>query len=280
MKRLTKPTETVAEVVDLCLNESAPNALCGRLTAEKSRLSQHEQLYEQHATATTLHTISAGSSTVGTLSKKDMEYAYNVRFTQKGGRGLYERLKLAPAHGRCPMCSHRQVATLDHFLPKAEQPAYAITPANLVPSCSDCNTGKLAFEPSTQDEQLVHPYYDDPDSLEWLRATVVESTPPAVTFKVDEGIATQSSLGRRIAHHFKKLQLATLYTVEASAELASKAHRLRTLYYDAGADGVAKYLDEEARGLQAFAPNSWHAAMYDALAKCRWFHHVGCLEIA
>jgi hypothetical protein len=151
---------------------------------------------------------------------------------------------------------------------------------NLVPSCTDCNKSKTTFQATVQDEQLIHPYYDDPDSLEWLCATIVQTIPPAVTFKVDQAVATQSSLGRRIAHHFDKLHLEALYTVEASAELASKAYRLRHLYNDAGASAVAEYLHEEAAGLREFARNSWKAAMYHALAECEWFHNVGCLSLA
>lgn len=280
MKKVAKPVETVADVVDMCVNPTRRKALCMRLLGEKENLIAQETAYDQSANIGNLYTMSRSASSVGALSKDDLEYAYTTRFTQKGGRLLYEKLQSAPAHGRCPLCSHRQVATLDHYLPKAEQPAFAITPANLVPSCTDCNKSKLTFQSTVRDEQLVHPYYDDPDSLEWLCATVVETIPPAVTFKVDQAVATQSSLGRRIAHHFDKLHLEALYTVEASAELASKAYRLRHLYNDAGASAVAEYLHEEAAGLREFARNSWKAAMYHALAECEWFHNVGCLNLA
>src|SRR5690606_34072146 len=83
------------------------------------------------------------------------------------GRRYYNLIRSAPLHGQCPLCGHRQVATLDHYLPKSEFPAFAVLPLNLIPACRDCNSAKLARVVLSANEQTLHPYYDDVDGEQW-----------------------------------------------------------------------------------------------------------------
>ncbi|TPJ42888.1 HNH endonuclease signature motif containing protein [Mesorhizobium sp. B2-7-1] len=59
----------------------------------------------------------------------------------------------------CPFCGGLgHTWTLDHYLPKANFPAYSVNPSNLVPCCRDCNSGKNASFGAELHEQTLHPY--------------------------------------------------------------------------------------------------------------------------
>jgi hypothetical protein len=62
----------------------------------------------------------------------------------------------------CPMCgSPHLFVTLDHILPKAEYPEYAIFGPNLVQACH-CNSKRgTALRGTKVGERILHPYFDD-----------------------------------------------------------------------------------------------------------------------
>ena len=103
---------------------------------------------------------------------------YTNRMAKEGapGRPVYNALKLAAR--RCPLCGHRDVSTLDHYLPKTAFPLLCVTPSNLVPACSDCNKVKSDALPATAADQTLHPYFDDADQDAWLKAEVVQARRP------------------------------------------------------------------------------------------------------
>jgi hypothetical protein len=78
---------------------------------------------------------------------------------------------------------HRAISTRDHLLPKRLFPALAVTPDNLVGACADCNKAKLSFAPTTAEEVVLHPYFDDVEGGRWLDAQVVEDPVAAVIFR-------------------------------------------------------------------------------------------------
>src|SRR5204862_24909 len=98
----------------------------------------------------------------GNLTKLDLMNLYSNQMVGSKGkaRSIYDDI-LAAAGGFCPLCGELgQARTLDHYLPKANFPAYSVFPENLVPCCRDCNTGKNSSFPATRDKQALHPYLD------------------------------------------------------------------------------------------------------------------------
>jgi 5-methylcytosine-specific restriction endonuclease McrA len=88
---------------------------------------------------------------------------------------VYDPLLALANHGRCPFCNERDASTLDHYLPKSIFPEFAILPINLIPCCKDCNHEKGEHKADSETKQLIHPYYDDIDSQQWLYASVTPS---------------------------------------------------------------------------------------------------------
>lgn len=68
------------------------------------------------------------------------------------------------------------------FLPKSKYVAYTVTPYNLIPACSDCNTGKLDSTFHNRVEEPFHPYYDNFDDCVWLKAKLIEMEPVSFQF--------------------------------------------------------------------------------------------------
>jgi hypothetical protein len=185
------------------------------------------------------------------------------------GRHIYDQLQLAAR--RCPLCGHRKVTTLDHHLPKARFPLLCVAPDNLVPACVECNKIKLDAWPATAETQTLHPYFDNVDGGQWLAAEVIEETPPAVRFFVQPPSAWSPLTVRRAHHHFEVFDLATLYAVQASDEIAGIAHYLTMQYDAAGEAAVHTHLQDMAVSRTHDRPNSWSAAAYRAMAASSWY---------
>ena len=62
----------------------------------------------------------------------------------------------------CSMCGSLHCGTLDHVLPRANFPEFAVFGPNLVPACHPCNAkrGTNVVGPGAG-ERVLHPYFDD-----------------------------------------------------------------------------------------------------------------------
>ena len=72
---------------------------------------------------------------------------------------LFENTRRSLSPGVCPMCGSMRPDTLDHFLPKAIFPEYAVFSKNLVPAC-DCNSSSRPCCDNDQRLRVLHPYFD------------------------------------------------------------------------------------------------------------------------
>ncbi len=214
---------------------------------------------------------------IGPVTRAELEAVYVNRMAKKGapGRAVYETLIAAPMHGRCPLCCQRLVTTLDHHLPKAHYPDLAVTPLNLVPSCSDCNKAKLAGFPQQASDVCLHPYYDNVDEHRWLFAEVVQSHPASLRFFVNPPQDFDNLLQTRLLNHFDRLRLGRLYAAQAAEELLNIRYLLRMVFDADGRDGVRVHLADEANSRFQGRLNGWSAAAYHAWWSNDWFCDEG-----
>ena len=171
----------------LCVNAIANTELQNRLRNIAQNIQAANDAYEAAAPLARLHTIPQSEIIGGLVTTDEMSNLYDRQMVGKYGaaRHIYQRLRLAPAYGMCPLCGVRVVATIDHHLPKSRYPDLAMTPVNLVPCCMDCNTNKRAIFPTAGEEETLHPYYDNFDGEEWLKAVLLPDQPPALSFAVE-----------------------------------------------------------------------------------------------
>lgn len=187
------------------------------------------------------------------------------------GRDIYDEIYESAPNGKCPLCAHRPVSSLDHYLPKAHYPALVVTPLNLVPSCGDCNKSKLNAIPLGADEVGFHPYYDNVDGEKWLYAKVVTSTPAAVVFIVQASAAWDNILTERVRNHFRDMGLGALYASEAADELSNIRHQFVGFHNAGGMQRVRHELEERAESCAEAQRNGWRTATYQAWAESDWF---------
>lgn len=277
MRRLNKLTVNHADVYDACVSGLDPVA-AGRFTIARAAVVARFQDYELRAATHQLFSFAASTKGNGAqqvlngVTKKEFVDLYSEQMVdpRKPGRTYYDRLIMLAPLGKCPYCGFGQVSTLDHFLPKARYPAFSVLCANLVPACTDCNTPSKSASAVTQDTQMLHPYFEEAivETEPWLFAEVIPSVPATVRYFVQPPNAWPADLVQRTANHFRGLDLARRFAVEAAAELAGLAELLDDLGTD---DSRRAHLSAMARVERRSRKNSWKAALYEALAESDWF---------
>jgi hypothetical protein len=276
MKKLVKPSDKALDVFKVCINRVKDNELKSRLVACYQEIEDASNEFDQKANTSQLNTIAPKYNFASSVTVAEMNAVYSSRMAKKlaPGRIYYDKLMSLPEHGRCPLCSQRVVSTLDHHLPKAHFSSLAVSPLNLIPACQDCNKTKSDDIPSCSEEETLHPYYDDVEAFEWVRARIIESTPVAIDFYVDPQEQCDPILTQRIKHHFKAFKLAALYASHAAEELASIEFISRRVFDVGGGLALREYLAETAAGKQSVSLNSWQSALYVCLSKSDWFCEV------
>ena len=277
MKTLPEPDFNVQEVLESCALGLRDRGLARRLVSVLPALEVAEQDYDALGVGARLFEIASSDDVDGTVSSAEMSTMYKGTLSRQGSRArrLYDRLKTAAPNDICPLCGQRVVKTLDHYLPKAAYPAYALTPLNLVPACSDCNKSKLDRQPADAGDQTLHPYFDDVDGESWLVAEIRESSPPAAVFSVHPPTGWHATTASRLKVHFETFGLGELYAAQAGSEMVSIRFALSEASKARGVEGVQALLAHQARTRSLAARNSWVAALYTALAESVWFCSEG-----
>lgn len=276
MRKLTKPSLTVSDIREACEKSIQDDeALRNRLSAVAGHLGKAEAEYEKHSSTKTWYQIKElkkKKKIGGTASKDDMKEAYARLRDKKSCRPLYNRIRNAVEFDDCPFCGEREVKTLDHYLAKSKHPALAITPSNLVPSCNTCNNSKNASAATTPSEQLLHPYYDDVESEQWLFAEVLKAKPASFRFKLKLPKHFDPTIKLRISGHFKSLSLNELYVKRSGRLLGGiRGYLNKNLYKQGGMRAVRKYMLELAESHFEDCKNDWRTAFYQACAENDWF---------
>ena len=211
------------------------------------------------------------------VPKKTWNNLYKNHVAKIGaiGRGEYELVKLALPHRLCPFCSVQPIRNVDHFLPESKFPQFSILPANLVPTCRDCNFEKRADSPSKLADQLFHPYFETV-SGRWLAVEVHENNQPSVTYKVGAGASLKGVRLKRAQNQFRKLDLGLLYSGLAANELSSIAWSLSGVHEQGGGKAVREQLRDVAKSaIESEYPVEWKVALYEGLSQSEWYYNGG-----
>lgn len=143
MRKLNRHTEVSRGVLELCAESIQNQDLKARLKEAADHFEAAEAAYLEHAAVGALFHI-ARSKVADCVTAEEMKHVYKNTFVKsKRTRPIYDAIKKLPANDICPMCGQRTVGTLDHYLAQSLHPALALSPANLLPCCADCNKAKL-----------------------------------------------------------------------------------------------------------------------------------------
>lgn len=277
MRIIDKPEDDPKDVFLTCISRVRSANLKNRLNSVADNVNEAAAEFDQNGMNKSFYRLNEHDNIAGIVTKNEMEKVYSSRMAKVGapGRPFYEKLKASAPHAICPLCGHRTVSTLDHYLPKAHFPSLTVIPFNLIPACSDCNKLKLSVVPKTTEEQTLHPYYDDVTSEQWLFSEVIEDTPVSIRFFVKDVNDWSDALNARIKYHFNIYGLASLYTSQAATELANIRSQLNNILVKSNAENVREHLLESFHSRNNNHRNSWQTAMYKAMADNEWFCNGG-----
>lgn len=281
MRTVRKPQLDVGVIFTACVNGYGYKPTKDRrerLTAVKPVIEQSAQRYDALAQSITLHMIPQAklvSNGGVSVTKKEMEDLYDDKLAHAGasGRQHYDTIKAGARI--CPLCGQRTVGTIDHYLPKTLYPDLAVTPANLIPSCTDCNVTKKSYFPSSSAEHTLHPYYDDFTKEQWLYAEVIVGNSPSLVFSVNPPRGWDRVKTERATRHLDTFRLRELYGIHAGSLLSGIRLSLQREHRTNGTVGIHKYLQDAAESQEAAHINSWQAATYRGLDRSDWFCATG-----
>ncbi|RRW54959.1 HNH endonuclease [Pseudomonas moraviensis] len=273
MKKLRPPAMHAIDTVHACVAGITIPERAQALTEALPTIQRCEAEYLELGPPGQLYRILPSPGVTPVIDAALMSVIYKNHFARQGSpsRALYDRIRMAPEFSLCPLCGQRIVTTVDHYLPQSRFPTLNLTPANLIPACSDCNKRKLATVPARAEDQTLHPYFDDLGNERWLIADIQPSTPPTVSFDIRAARAWDEVLTARVRNHFSVMGLAELYVAQAASELADMSYGLEGIGATAGPVGVRQHLDVQFRSCQARDPNSWKTALYEGLRNSDWF---------
>ena len=283
MRKLGVPNDDPIEVYDTCV--AAVGQASIRHTYSINQLQMVEAVATFNAATTNacwtnLPRVPRGNSGVivaGSLTKQLLVDLYDTYMVGATGhsRKIYDDILVAGG-GLCAFCGGLgQVCTLDHYLPKAHFPLYSILPANLIPCCRDCNTGKASTFGTQIHEQTLNPYLDDNKFFvqRWVSAEVSRTNPIVLTFKCSPSSGWPSTDQLRVKQHFTSYKLAYRFSVQAGAELARLVDLRSNSLHTLPPESFRAYLFDNA-GCTGFDLNGWSRTMYAALSETEWFWKV------
>ena len=279
MRSLPIPTDEngvpyiVGDVFDLCISNISDSGLKQRLTAIRANIVTAAASYNVAGNRANLY-LTPTSDNVGIVTGKELKAVYTDRFSKSKhpARKIYDKILAAPKLGRCPLCDVGNARTLDHYLPKSEYTVLSVVPNNLVPSCRDCQTEKMSDVADSQETQTLHPYYDSfVESENWLRARVIQTSPPSFVYYVDPPASWSQLNIQRLEAHMDAFKLNSLYANNAANELSGIRIALKHLYDRGGLQAVSEHLTEEALSREQAFTNSWTGAMYRSASESAWF---------
>ncbi len=286
MRRLEKPTYDVLEFYRTCISGVRSIELKQRLNTWSQRVVDAAELYDRYSKNNKLFEVismqkkEAANHSVPFISKYESKnlYEYQVAKIGRPGRAVYSEL-LITKNKKCPFCTVGKVKNLDHFLPKAHFPIYAVTPVNLVPSCRDCNLDKNADVAIDARKQTLHPYYDDASAEQWLFAKVaIESCPPVIEYFTDSSHIKSPELALKVQAHFIAYGLSETFTDYAADRLGEIYVDCKNRFNREGSEELKKFLLEQKISCENDYKNSWSLAMYGALASSEWYCNGGFIE--
>lgn len=276
MLPIPRPSISAVTSYVACLRGVSDIDTRNRLKDLRREIVEAERDYEGSASSGALNVVSQ-TGDVKDVIASELVNLYDSRFARQGspGRRLYESLIAAAPNGKCPLCAHRSVSTLDHFLPKSKFSLLTVTPMNLIPACRECNVVKHAEVSTFAEEVPMHPYFDNTEEIDWLIGHVIEVEPTVVVFSVDGANWPSDLLRSRVRNHFVQFKLGALYSAQAAEEMSNIHFSLVQLHNAGGRTSVREHLLREAESRRRVRRNSWQSTLYAALATNDWYCNGG-----
>lgn len=267
------PRVTAEQAAKACAKSIRNQLVKHALLNAVPNLTANSDSYQHTGVTDRLHEATAELFHVPGVSDEQMRAIYSGQLAcgTAAGRRVYDELMSAAPYGLCAYCRYGVATTLDHFVPKSVVGGLSIEPWNLVPCCATCNHKLNAAWSTSQNEQLLHPYFID-DLGRWLHARLVHDEPPVAVFYAEPASDVDANIADRIGRQFAALKLDRLYSTVSAVELArldaqftSKEARLPIR------QAVRDHLSEAAASWLTVDVNDRRGVLYETLSADDWF---------
>lgn len=117
------------------------------------------------------------------------------------------------------------------------------------------------------DSAPLHPYYDEVDSINWLKAQLIERDEGIVAeFSVSQDLQKSDvCLYQRLKRHMDLYHLNKAYAIQATTEIAENLPFWKKKYKEWGREEFKTYLTELLAAKESFQYNTWNTALLRAL---------------
>ena len=209
--------------------------------------------------------------------EKEILKVYKDKFAKQNsiGKKYYEAI-MKNACGRCPICGGAKLKNLDHFLPKSIYPLLCVTPANLVPTCRDCNMDKKDYFSTNYYSLPLNPYFDRYDDV-WLGCCVAYKADKSydISFLNVYDKILDEKMWNKYETHLRVFDLNATFGSKACEEMEDCKGIYKKLLENCGREEVKESLIEHRRSCEDIDRNSWRAALYRELENqvdeyCEW----------
>lgn len=277
MQKLNIPQISVERVYNECLQGCRSDVFRSKFEECVELISVMSEDYAVKGEQGKLFTIGRvrkrGSVACGILNAEfNRLYSSYLSKNGKPGRRIYDEI-LVLSEEECPYCGGiGRPRTLDHYLPKAHYPQFAVLPLNLIPACRDCNMGEKGNKyPDAEEDQILHPYLDKEHffTQQWVYAEIVQGNQCALRYHVVAPNEWSNIDKIRVQKHFDAFDLASRYSVAAGQEL--------NMIINMRKDYMRCLSPEDFRGhlvghFDAISgANNWKKIAYQALSRNEWF---------
>lgn len=268
MKKIDKPPFSITTIVLKSINNLRDSEMKIEVTENIDLFQSYEDNFDLKKQNNTLYQLSRNEGINSNINSDFLKKLYTERMLNKTNeaRRFYDYIIVSAPKGKCPNCNQRQANTLDHYLPKSEYPILSVSPLNLIPSCSVCNSGKLCDYPTSEVEEVIHPYYDEIDQVNWLQCSIVSIKPLIFEFSVKNCIFPHEPiLEERLKQHFISFELNKLYISHSNEEFENIKYQLEKLFINGGYINLKQHLFDCYESRKLNDNNSWQTAYYKCL---------------
>lgn len=265
MNKLSEPSFSINNYYDSLIENVQKKNYSGALKPVYQGIKQvlllEEQKYKTFASSGNLNSLPQGSLPSTLLDESDMKFLYTK--LKKEGRTFYDLIRNNTYLKRCPYCEKRDVSELDHFLPQKLYPMYTIIPANLVPSCHDCNTAKL-----DKDIEIIHPYFEDTSQEQWMVCEIkIQFQVMVVSYKLSfKDSSLSPDLQKRIINTVNMLKLHVDYATWTASLISNKKGIWKNYLQNGGIEALVDLITQEYNSINPNleTDNSYKKVFYRA----------------
>jgi hypothetical protein len=273
---IPKPFLETKDLFEICISKVKNKTLKVNLAKCSKTIVEKSNDYETHFVKNEIFIIPQDMTVLDSIGKEEMIKVYKNGMLPKNmpGRIYYDQIRGSALDGNCPLCSIRPVSTVDHYLAKALYPVFAVTPINLIPACGDCNGDKKARFPKTNIDQTLHPYFDNVNNENWIKASVLKTSPVSVYFYPDPPTHWDDVLKQRAIYHFESFDLNGVFSSNANRRLQGTIKTLKN-QYDIHPDVLKSHLLDAYESNLCLGVNSFEVVLFYTLLNDDWFTTIG-----